>query len=112
MDSRSSLHRKSGAAVVREAGGVFEDISNGIKDMESELREIAAAGQEIEAQVEELSALVAQTEAISESIAERSQEVADISDTQMGSVRMVADAMVSLSGRIRELEQAVNKFKL
>ncbi|MFC5405560.1 methyl-accepting chemotaxis protein [Cohnella soli] len=103
---------QGGAAIVREAGGVFENISNGIKDMEAELREIAAAGQEIEAQVEELSALVAQTEAISESSAERSQEVADISDTQMGSVRMVADAMVRLSGRIRELEQAVNKFKL
>ncbi|WP_158602210.1 methyl-accepting chemotaxis protein [Cohnella endophytica] len=103
---------QSGATIVKDAGNAFRNISEGVKDMEAELREISSASQEIGAQVEELSALVDQTEAISESSAQRSQDVADIAESQMGSVRMVADAMVSLSKRIRDLELEVNRFKL
>jgi methyl-accepting chemotaxis protein len=102
---------QSGTTLVREAGSAFQGISLGIADMEGELREIASAGQEIGARIEELSTLVGQTEAISEASAERSQDVAGIAESQMNSVRRVADAMVSLSERIRELEQAVNRFR-
>ena len=63
------------------------------------------------ARVEELSSLVMETEAISDSSAERSQEVAGIAEAQMSAVRRVAEAMVTLSSRIRELEQAVNRFQ-
>ncbi|QMV40846.1 methyl-accepting chemotaxis protein [Cohnella cholangitidis] len=102
---------QSGTLLVRDAGNAFEGISSGIADMEGELREIASAGQEVGAQVEELSILVSQTEAISESSAERSQDVAGIAESQMNTVRRVADAIGSLSARISELEQAVNRFK-
>jgi methyl-accepting chemotaxis protein len=102
---------QSGTLLVRDAGSAFEGISLGIADMEGELREIASAGQEIGAQVEELSTLVSQTEAISESSADRSQDVAGIAESQMNTVRRVADAMGSLSTRIRDLEQAVNRFR-
>ena len=79
--------------------------------MEGELREIAAASQEIGARVEELASLVTQTEAISDSSAERSQDVAGIAETQMNGVRRVAEAMGTLSARIKELEQAANRFQ-
>ena len=79
--------------------------------MEGELRDIASASQEIGARIEELSVLVGQTEAISEASADRSQDVAGIAESQMNAVRRVADAMSELSGRIIELEQAVNRFK-
>ncbi|MCD9023995.1 methyl-accepting chemotaxis protein [Cohnella silvisoli] len=102
---------QDGTAIVREAGNAFQGISLGIADMEGELREIASAGQEIGARIEELSTLVGQTEAISEASADRSQDVAGIAESQMNSVRRVAEAMGSLSERIRELEQAVNRFK-
>lgn len=102
---------QSGTLIVREAGVAFEGIALGITEMETELREIAAAGQEIGAQVEELSTLVSQTEAISDSSADRSQDVAAIAESQMNSVRRVADEMGTLSERIRELEHAVNRFK-
>ncbi|MFD0675131.1 methyl-accepting chemotaxis protein [Cohnella sp. GCM10027633] len=102
---------QSGTSLVKEAGSAFQGISSGIADMEGELREIAAAGQEINARVEELSSLVMETEAISDSSAERSQEVAGIAEAQMSAVRRVAEAMVTLSSRIRELEQAVNRFQ-
>lgn len=101
---------QSGTSLVREAGTAFEGISSGIGEMEGELREIAAAGQEIGARVEELMSIVVQTEAISESSAERSQDVAGFAEAQMNAVRRVAEAMGTLSGRIRELEQAANKF--
>lgn len=102
---------QSGTEWVRAAGNAFQDIASGIEAIEGELRDIAAAGQEVGAQVEELSTLVGQSDAISESSAERSQDVAGIAESQMISVRKVADAMGSLSDRIRELEQAVNRFK-
>lgn len=102
---------QSGTSLVKEAGSAFQGISSGIADMEGELREIAAAGQEIGARIEELASLVTQTEAISDSSAERSQEAAGIAEAQMNAVRRVADAMATLSSRIRELEQAVNGFQ-
>lgn len=105
------LEVQNGSALVKEAGKAFQGISLGIGDIEDELREIASVGQEIGARIEELSILVGQTEAISESSAERSQDVAGIADSQMNSVRRVAEAMNSLSQRIHELEQAVNRFK-
>ncbi|MBO9596677.1 MAG: hypothetical protein J7559_02475 [Cohnella sp.] len=101
---------QSGTSLVKDAGTAFQGISSGIEDMEGELREIAAAGQEIGARVEELMSLVVQTEAISESSAERSQDVAGFAEAQMNAVRRVAEAMGTLSERIRELEQAANKF--
>jgi len=102
---------QSGTSLVKDAGTAFEGISSGIEDMEGELREIAAAGQEVGARVEELMSIVVQTEAISESSAERSQDVAGFAEAQMNAVRRVADAMGTLSERIRELEQAANKFQ-
>jgi methyl-accepting chemotaxis protein len=102
---------QNGAVLVNQAGEAFQGITLGIGDMEGELREIASAGQEIGVRIEELSSLVIQTEAISESSAERSQDVAGIAESQMTSVRRVADAMSSLSKRIQALEQAVNQFK-
>lgn len=106
-------HREvqSGTARVREAGRTFEGISAGIRSMEGELQDIASAGQEIGARLEELSSLVGETEAISESSAERAQEVAEIAESQMVSVRKVATGMGELADRIKELEQAVNRFK-
>ncbi|WP_027087855.1 methyl-accepting chemotaxis protein [Cohnella panacarvi] len=102
---------QSGTSLVRDAGTAFQGISSGIEDMEGELREIAAAGQEIGARVEELMSIVVQTEAISESSAERSQDVAGFAEVQMSAVRRVAEAMGTLSERIRELERAANKFQ-
>jgi methyl-accepting chemotaxis protein len=102
---------QSGTEWVRAAGNAFQDIASGIEAIEGELRDIAAAGQEVGAQVEELSTLVDQSDAISESSAERSQDVAGIAESQMISVRKVAEAMGALSDRIRELEQAVDRFK-
>ncbi len=102
---------QSGTSLVRDAGHAFQGISSGIEDMEGELREIAAAGQEIGARIEELMSIVVQTEAISESSAERSQDVAGFAEAQMNAVRRVAEAMGTLSERIRELEQAANKFR-
>jgi len=102
---------RSGVAAVREAGDTFHGISTGIRIMEDELQGISASGQEIGARLEELSALIEQTEAISESSADRSQDVAGIADSQMKSVRKVADEMEALANRIRDLEQAVNHFR-
>lgn len=79
--------------------------------MEDELQGIAAAGQQIGAQLEELSSLIEQTEAISASSAERAQDVAYIAESQMNSVRKVADETNVLASRIRELEKAVNRFR-
>jgi len=106
-------HREvqSGTVRVREAGRTFGEISSGILSMEGELQGIAAAGQEIGARLEELSALVSQTEAISESSAAMSTDVADIAESQRGSVQKVASEMGALAERIRELETAVNRFK-
>ncbi len=101
----------SGAVKVREADQTFRGIAVGIRGMEDELQGIAAAGQQIGAQLEELSALIEQTEAISASSAERAQDVADIAESQMNSVRKVADETNALASRIRELEQAVNRFR-
>ncbi|MFB9277911.1 methyl-accepting chemotaxis protein [Cohnella cellulosilytica] len=101
----------SGTVRVREAGQTFEGIAAGIRGMEDELQGIAAAGQEIGAQLEELSALIEETEAISESSADRAGDVADIADSQMNTVRKVADETDGLAGRIRELERAVNRFR-
>jgi len=101
----------SGAVKVREAYQTFRGIAVGIRGMEDELQGIAAAGQQIGAQLEELSALIEQTEAISASSAERAQDVADIAESQMNSVRKVADETNALASRIRELEQAVNRFR-
>ncbi len=101
----------SGAIKVREANQTFRGIAVGIRGMEDELQGIAAAGQQIGAQLEELSALIEQTEAISASSAERAQDVADIAESQMNSVRKVADETNALASRIRELEQAVNRFR-
>ncbi len=101
----------SGAVKVREADRTFRGIAVGIRGMEDELQGIAAAGQQIGAQLEELSALIEQTEAISASSAERAQDVADIAESQMNSVRKVADETNALASRIRELEQAVNRFR-
>ncbi|MFC5528530.1 methyl-accepting chemotaxis protein [Cohnella yongneupensis] len=102
---------QSGTTLVKDAGSAFQGISSGIAEMEGELREIAASGQEIGARVEELASLVTQTEAISESSAERSQDVAGIAEAQMNAVRRVAEAMGTLSNRIRDLEQAANRFQ-
>jgi len=102
---------QNGTQMVHAAGNAFQDISRGITGIEGELREIASASQEIVTQVEELSTLVSETNAISESSAERSQDVAGIAESQMNSARKIADAMVSLSERIHELEKAVNRFK-
>lgn len=103
---------QSGTQLVREAGNAFRGIAGGIADMEEELREIASANQHIGERVEEMAGLVSQTEAISEASAERSQVVADIAESQMNTVRRVADAMGALTARIRDLELAVNRFKL
>lgn len=102
---------ESGTDFVSEAGVAFEGITSGISDMEGELREIAAAGQIINARIEELSALVGQTEAISETSADKSQEAAGFAESQMNAVQRVAEAMGVLSGRIRDLERAANRFK-
>jgi len=102
---------QNGAELVNQAGQAFQGITDGVGDIEEELRQINASGQEVNARIEELSSLVIQTEGISVSSAERSQDVAGIAGSQMTAVRRVADAMGSLSQRIRALEQAVNRFK-
>ncbi|WP_168735713.1 methyl-accepting chemotaxis protein [Cohnella fermenti] len=102
---------QGGLHLVKEAGEAFEHIRSGISGIGGELKEMAAAGQEIGAQTEELAALVEQTEAISESSADRSQDVAEIADSQFGAVRRVANEMSDLSRRIHELGLAVNRFK-
>jgi len=102
---------QGGLHLVQEAGQAFEDIRSGISGIGDELKEMASAGQEIGARTEELAALVEQTEAISESSADRSQDVAEIADSQFNAVRRVADEMGELSQRVHELEKAVNRFK-
>lgn len=102
---------RSGTELVHEAGSSFQGIASGIAEMEGELREIASASQEIGARVEELSSLVQQTEEISDETAERSRDAAGVAESQMNAVHRVAEAMNTLSGRIRELEKAVNRFR-
>lgn len=103
---------QSGAAIVRNAGLAFDQLTELIQNINTTIHTVSSATQEVSAGTEEVTASVEEAASITAKSLENIKEIAHYSSQQMTEIATHATTVTSLQEKATSLRESVNKFKI
>jgi methyl-accepting chemotaxis protein len=101
-----------GGKVVADAGIAFQNIIQLVKEITTEVTEIAKSGEEALANSQEIVGIVRGINEVTQDTAAQTQTVSAATEEQTASMEEIAATSRSLTNMAEELQQAVHKFKV
>lgn len=122
IGERSSIVSKSlgisadevheGTKLANESGESFRSILKSVQEVSSQVLDVSAASEQMSAASEEIVASLEELNSTAQVAASNAQNVAAASEEQLASIEEVSSAAEHLSTLAKELNQAVNRFKI
>lgn len=101
-----------GVAVIHDVGGSFNQISDAIISMRTQIEDVSAASEQVSAATEEVTASVNEIASHAQFNAENSAEAAEMVSTQNLALQEVNEVATELSSRALDLTQSISRFKV
>lgn len=102
----------NGTEVVASAGEAFEHIIQSVNVVNQQIQEMTAASEEMAASAETAIQSIEQTSSAAAENAKAAQSISQLAGEQMSGIEEVAASVDNLINGIKELEKAINYFKV